>query len=262
MKEKEVVDIDLLWQRYQTEHNWEVRNQLVTNYLWLVNYIISQLSLPTNILIGMDDFKSTGILSLVESIEKFDYSKGYKFETYATVKIKGKIKDELRKIDLLSRTARKKVLEIYQTRDSLIKENNRDVSTNEIRERLNLSAEQFQSYLSALDTSNAYYSMTNLAKDYNNIENDDLDDKFEDIPDTSQDDSLTEITKIERKELILKFLKNLPTKKRLVVILYYYEELNIKQISLVLGITESRVSQIHTEIIKELRNKLTKWDYV
>ncbi|MGB9701501.1 MAG: sigma-70 family RNA polymerase sigma factor [Candidatus Kapaibacteriota bacterium] len=256
------ININTLWEKYSKTKDYELRNQLITQYLWLVNFALSQMNLPNNILITYEDFKSSGILALVESIEKFDYTKGFKFETYATVKIKGKIKDELRKIDLLSRTARKKVMEIYQTKDDLVRENNREVSNDEIRERLNLTEEQFQTYLAALDTSNAYYTMSDLSKDYNENDNGDYDDQFEDIPDTSQDDTLTAISKKERREFILDFLTKLPRKKRLVITFYYYEELNIRQISQLLGITESRVSQIHSEVIKDLKTKLTKLDYV
>jgi RNA polymerase sigma factor for flagellar operon FliA len=255
-------NINTLWEEYGKTKNNELRNQLVMKYLWVVNFALSQMNLPNNILITYEDFKSSGILALVESIEKFEYQKGFKFETYATIKIKGKIKDELRKVDLLSRTARRKVLEIYQTKDDLIRENNREVTNDEIRERLNLTEDQFQSYLAALDTSNAYYTMSDLSKDYNETENSDYDDQFEDIPDTNQEDTLTTITKQERREFIIDFLTKLPRKKRLVITFYYYEELNIRQISQLLGITESRVSQIHSEVMKDLKTKLTKLDYV
>jgi len=143
----------------------------------------------------------------------------------------------------------------------LTKENNREVTIDEIRQKLNLSQEQFQSYLAALDTSRAYSSASDISQFATEPENEEIESEVEDIPDESQDSGLDALTKIERKDFIQNYLAHLPRNKRLVIVLYYYEELNFKQISQVLSISEGRVSQIHTEVIKNLKNELINKGY-
>lgn len=258
---KQNPNIEAIWNDYKQTNDLNLRNKIIESYSWLVNYTISQMNLPKNIIIDNDDFRSIGMLALIESIEKFDITLGTKFETYAVIRIKGKIKDELRNLDLLSRTARKKVTEIYQTKETLTKEENREVSIDEIRQKLNLSQEQFQSYLAALDTSRAYSAASDISQFAIESEDDEFEFEIEDIPDTNQTDGLENLTKIERKDFIQSFLAKLPEKKRLVIVLYYYEELNFKQISKVLAISEGRVSQIHTEIINNLKKELIDKGY-
>jgi len=258
---KQSPNIGAIWNDYKQTNDLNLRNKIIESYSWLVNYTISQMNLPKNIIIDNDDFRSIGMLALIESIEKFDITLGTKFETYAVIRIKGKIKDELRNLDLLSRTARKKVTEIYQTKETLTKEENREVSIDEIRQKLNLSQEQFQSYLAALDTSRAYSAASDISQFAVESEDDEFEFEIEDIPDTNQTDGLENLTKIERKDFIQSFLAKLPEKKRLVIVLYYYEELNFKQISKVLAISEGRVSQIHTEIINNLKKELINKGY-
>jgi RNA polymerase sigma factor for flagellar operon FliA len=258
---KQETEIDAIWSEYKQTSNLNLRNQIIEHYSWLVNYAISQVNLPKNIIIDSEDFRSFGMIALIDSIEKYDITLGTKFETYALIRIKGKIKDELRNLDLLSRTARKKVSEIYQAKESLTKENNREVTIDEIRQKLNLSQEQFQSYLAALDTSRAYSSASDISQFATEPENEEIESEVEDIPDESQDSGLDALTKIERKDFIQNYLAHLPRNKRLVIVLYYYEELNFKQISQVLSISEGRVSQIHTEVIKNLKNELINKGY-
>jgi RNA polymerase sigma factor for flagellar operon FliA len=258
---KQILDISSIWQEYKENNDINLRNKIIEYYSWLVNYTLSQMSLPKNIIIDNDDFRSFGMLALIESIEKYDITLGTKFETYAVIRIKGKIKDELRNLDLLSRTARKKVSEIYQTKEALIKENNREVSIDEIRQKLNLTQDQFQSYLSALDTSRAYAAASDISQIVEEAENDDYEMEIEDIPDLSQVDGLENLTKLERRDFIQSYLIKLPEKKRRVIVLYYYEELNFKQISQLLAISEGRVSQIHSEVINNLKKELISKGY-
>lgn len=258
---KESLDIDIIWKEYKQNSDLNLRNKIIEYYSWLVNYTISQMNLPKNIIIDTDDFRSFGMLALIESIEKYDITLGTKFETYAVIRIKGKIKDELRNLDLLTRTARKKVSEIYQTKETLTKENNREVSIEEIRQKLNLSQDQFQSYLAALDTSRAYAAASDMSQVSEEPESEEYEMEIEDIPDLSQHDGLENLTKLERRDFIQSYLIKLPEKKRRVIVLYYYEELNFKQISQLLSISEGRVSQIHSEVINNLKTELIKKGY-
>lgn len=250
-----------LWKKYMKDRDLETRNQLVLQYIGLVGQIINKLSLPNHIVINNEDFKSVGIMALVDAIEKYEAVHGSKFETYAYTRIQGSIRDELRNFDLLTRTARKKVLDIYKTREELTRKHNRDVTIDEIRTQLNLSEDQFKSYMQALDASNAFYSLSDTKRSVND-EDDEFNDFIEEIPDPSDEDILENIVKTQRKEYIYNFLQNLPRKKRLVLMFTYYEELTPKQISQILNISEGRISQIHSEVVRDLRKKLIELDYV
>lgn len=250
-----------LWQKYRKDRDLETRNKLVMEYIGIVSQTISKLSLPNHIVINNDDFKSIGIMALVEAIEKYEEVHGSKFETYAYTRIQGSIRDELRNFDLLTRTARRKVLDIYRTREELVRQHNREVTIDEIREKLNLSEEQFKAYMQALDASNAFYSLSDTKKTTSD-EDDEFNDYIEEIPDPSDESALETIEKNQRKEFIYDYLQKLPRKKRLVLMFLYYEELTPKQISQVLNISEGRISQIHSEVIRDLRKKLIEFDYV
>ncbi len=250
-----------LWQKYRKDRDLETRNKLVMEYIGLVSQTISKLSLPNHIVINNEDFKSVGIMALVEAVEKYEEVHGSKFETYAYTRIQGSIRDELRNFDLLTRTARKKVLDIYRTREELIRQNNREVTIDEIREKLNLTEEQFKAYMQALDASNAFYSLSDTKKALSD-EEEDFNDYIEEIPDPSDESVLETMEKNQRREFIYQYLQNLPRKKRLVLMFLYYEELSPKQISQVLNISEGRISQIHSEVIRDLRKKLIEFDYV
>jgi len=250
-----------LWDNFLQDRSSDNRNSLVIEYLGLVNQVISHLSLPNHIVINRDDFKSVGIIALVDAIEKFEMQKGVKFETYAYFRIQGNIKDELRNFDLLSRNARKKVLDIYRTREELVREKNREVSIEEVRLKLDLNENQFKSYMQALDASNAFYSLSDINRS-GGSDDEEFNDFLEEISDPNQENTLDMMEKAERKDFIYNYLQKLPRKKRLVLTFIYYEELNPKQISVLMGISESRISQIHSEVIKNLKTHLIKYDYV
>ena len=250
-----------LWKKYMKDRDLETRNKLVLEYISLVSQIISKLSLPNHIVINNEDFKSVGILALVDAIEKYEEVHGSKFETYAYTRIQGSIRDELRNFDLLTRTARKKVLDIYKTREVLTRHHNREVTIDEIRKKLDLTEDQFKSYMQALDASNAFYSLSDTKRASNDDE-DDFNDFIEEIPDPSDENVLETMEKNQRREFIYNFLQKLPRKKRLVLMFTYYEELSPKQISQILEISEGRISQIHSEVVRELRKKLIELDYV
>lgn len=250
-----------LWKKYQKDRDLETRNKLVLEYIGLVHQVINKLPLPNHIVINNDDFKSVGIMALVEAIEKYEDNHSSKFETYAYTRIQGNIRDELRNFDLLTRTARKKVLDIYKAREELVRYNNREVSIDEIRNKLNLSEEQFKSYMQALDASNAFHSISDVRKLISD-DDEEFSDFIEEIPDPNEEDALETMAKNQRREFIYNYLQQLPRKKRLVLMFLYYEELNPKQISQILGISEGRISQIHSEVIRDLRKKLVDLDYV
>jgi len=249
------INIPELWASFQAERRLETKHQLMNQYIWLVKYVIQTMNLPTNSILNDSDFVNIGILGLHEAIERFETDRGVKFESYAIPRIKGMIQDELRRLDWLSRTARKKAHDFLQAGDELRSKEGREVSMEEIRNKLNISEEEYQSYLEAAAAAKAslYMSETTQAQ----LDEDDI---LEELPDTSQENMLTKMQNEERVEFIAKYLKNLPERKRLVMSLYYYENITFKEIGQVLNVSESRICQIHTQVIHDLREKLEEFD--
>lgn len=250
-------DIQKHWLSFSRSSSHSSKNQLMTHYIWLVKYVLQQMNLPSNSILDSEDFLSIGILGLNEAIDRFDLNRGVKFESYAIPRIKGIIQDELRKLDWLSRTARKKASELLQASDSLRSANGREVTQEEIMNKLNVSPEEYQSYLAAAAAAKASIAFSentqgNMGEDEKDI--------LEELPDYSQENTLEKIENEERVGFIVDYLKNLGERKRLVMTLYYYESLTFKEIGDVLNVSESRVCQIHSQVVSDLRVKLKEFE--
>lgn len=256
--EKGERDISKLWTEFLETRSVERKHKLIIHYIWLVKYVLQQMSLPVNSILNDEDFMNIGILGLNEAIERYEIERGVKFESYAIPRIRGIIQDELRKLDWLSRTARKKASEFMQASDTLRSEVGRDVSAEEIRKKLNVSPEKYQSYLAAAAAAKASLSLGESTIAYLDDEEIDL---IEEFPDNSQDDYLSRIESEERLNFLTDYLKNLNEKKRLVMTLYYYENLTFKEIGKALNVSESRICQIHTQVVSDLRGKLYEFDH-
>lgn len=254
---EQVIDINKLWLDYKANHSLQAKHLLINNYLWLVKYVLQHMNLPVNTILENDDFINFGILGLNEALERYDPERGVKFESYAVPRIKGTIQDELRKLDWLSRTARKKAQDYLQATDQLRSKYGREATIEEIRLKLNVSETEYFDYLSAVESAKAtlYLSETTQAQ----LDEDDRD-YIEDIPDDSQVHLLDIIESEERLNFIVDFLKKLNQRKREVMNLYYYENLTFKEIGELLNISESRVCQIHSQVVGELKGKLKEFD--
>ncbi len=226
--------------------------------MWLVKYVVHQTSLPINTILTDEDFVNIGMLGLHEAIDRYEYERGVKFESYAIPRIKGIIQDELRKLDWLSRTARKKAHEFLQAKDSLSSEVGREVTAEEIMHKLNVTPEKYQTYLQAAAAAKSSLSLTESSQVYINDDEEEVD-VLNEIPD-EEDNYLTRIEHTERLDFLTNYLAELNEKKRLVMTLYYYENLTFKDIGIVLNVSESRICQIHTQVLKDLRDRLRKYD--
>lgn len=227
--------------------------------MWLVKYVVHQTSLPMNSILNDEDFVNIGMIGLHEAIDRFEYQRGVKFESYAILRIKGIIQDELRKLDWLSRTVRKKAHEFLQAKDSLSSEVGREVSPEEIMHKLNVSPEKYQSYLQAAAAAKSSLSITESSQVYINDDEEEVD-ILNEIPD-EEDNYLTRVEHTERLDFLTNYLTELNEKKRLVMSLYYYENLTFKEIGSVINVSESRICQIHTQVLKDLRDRLKKYDF-
>lgn len=245
-------NIQELWAQFFEINSNDIKRDIMFHYIWLVKYVLQSMSLPTNSILTNEDFLNIGILGLNEAIERFNSERGVKFESYAIPRIKGIILDELRRLDWLSRTARKKAHEFMQASDSLKMETGGEVSSEEIRKKLNVSHEEYQSYLMAAAAAKASLSMIESTQASAGEEDRDL---LDEIPD-SQESTLEIMENEERITIIANFLKSINERKRLVITLYYYESLTFKEIGEILSISESRVCQIHSQVVKDLKIKI------
>lgn len=255
--EKDINIIDV-WNDFNKDKSISTKHELLMHYIWLVKYVLQSMNLPSNSILEDQDFLNVGILGLHESIERYDMERGVKFESYAIPRIKGIIQDELRRLDWLSRTARKKAHDFMKASDDLRSERGREVSEEEIRAKLNVTKTEYHSYLQAAAAAkaSAYLSESSQA-----MLNEDDRDYLEEVADPDEINMLSKLENEERINFITDYLKTINERKRLVMTLYYYENLTFKEIGQILKVSESRICQIHTQIVGELRVKLNEFDH-
>jgi RNA polymerase sigma factor for flagellar operon FliA len=233
------------------------REEMILKYLPYVKYIASRLVSGKPPGIEFEDLISYGIIGLIDAIEKFEPSKGIKFETYATLRIKGSIIDELRKISWIPKSAFSKLSTLNQARDTLEASLNREPTDNELAEAMNISLDE----LSSIQLYVNYMSLISL--DEVLFKSDEEDMYFKSII-VDENSPLPEAVLEENEKL--KYLQDginmMSDKDKLLLNLYYYEKLTLKEIGNILGVSESRVSQLHSRAIIRLRENLGKLKYL
>ncbi len=203
--------------------------------------------------IGVEDLISVGLRSLVDSARRFDPSRGLKFKTMAEHRIRGAMLDEIRAMDWVPRSVREKQSEVQQVRSRLEEELGREPSEEELAERMGLSLDAMSQLLWEIDTHPTLSLDEFFSPDEQ--EGDSLKDR---IPETRQEDPLGQLIRGDAVERLTKALDTLPEKQRLVLTLYYYEDLTMKEVAQVLEVSESRVSQIHAQALRVIKSILGK----
>lgn len=233
------------------------REEMILKYLPYVKYIASRMIMGLPPGVEFDDLVSYGIIGLIDAIEKFDTSKGIKFETYATLRIKGAIIDELRKISWMPKSAFSKLTQLNVAREKLEATLNREPSEQELAEYLGITVEDVRLTESYIN----YLSVVSLDDIF--FKSDDEDIQVKNMIENENSPQPEKIIEEEEKIFILKkAIDMLPEKDKLVLQLYYFEKLTLKEIGKVLEITESRVSQLHSRAILRLRENLKKLNYI
>ena len=248
------VELRELWRRYRHQGDERARERLVVAYSPLVKFIAGRMSagLPSHV--EESDLISYGLLGLIGAIERFDLEREIKFETFAVARVKGAIIDELRSLDWVPRSVRARARDVERAHAALEAELQRAPTDEEMAEKLKISVDEFHDALLEIANSSV------LA----------LDDlwTFADpeggggqvsVLDTIQDpnaiDPETEAHASELKDRLADAIESLPERERLVIALYYYENLTLREIGEILGVTESRVSQLHTKAVLSLRSR-------
>jgi len=227
------------------------RSDLILTYTPLIKYIAARLAsrLPTHI--ALDDLISCGIIGLIDAIEKFDPAKNVQFKTYAEFRIKGAMLDELRSLDWVPRSVRRKVTGLEKTYSDLEKKLGRPASDEEVAEALDMGLDSFHKLLDETK-SVSFMDIDLLRQKHLEATDDNLLDTFA----ANEADPFAALNIAEVREVVAKAITELPEKEQLTVSLYYFDELTMKEIGEVLGYTESRISQMHSKAMLRLRSKL------
>jgi RNA polymerase sigma factor for flagellar operon FliA len=251
-QELDEIGEDRLWEKFIKNTDQEIRDYFVIKYAPLVKYVAGKVSMGMPQNIEFDDLVSYGIFGLIDAIGKFDPARGIKFKTYAMTRIRGAIFDELRSIDWIPRSIRQKAKQIEVVIAELENKLGRTVEDDEIAKEMGISGDELQSLLNKL-SGTSMLSLNDIW--YMGDDNDELSilETLE-APESMNPDILVE--KEEIRDHIIDAIRKLPDKEKKVIVLYYYEDLTLKEIGEVLDVTESRVSQLHTKAIMRLRGRL------
>jgi RNA polymerase sigma factor FliA len=234
--------------------NPKVRAKVINEFSPLIKYIASRIAIRLPPHIDLNDLINAGVIGLIDAIEKFDATKQIKFKTYAEFRIRGAILDELRSMDWVPRSVRQKARKVEDAYARLEYTLGRPANDSEVAREMNVDIDTFHKLLSET-ASVSLLSLDDLGEDDADLSKRNL---LEYILQDEKDWPSHKIRYAEVREIVAKGIMALPDKERMVISLYYYDELTMKEIGHVLKFTESRVSQIHTKAILRLRSKMQK----
>lgn len=244
---------DELWLEYKKTRSPQLRDKFIRQYMPLVKYVAGKLSvgMPGNV--EFDDLVGFGQFGLLDAIEKFDPAKNVKFKTYAVTRIRGAIFDELRQLDWVPRSVRQKSREIEDTIVDLESKLGRSATDAEIAEKMGVSESEYQQTVMKV-SGTSVLSLNDVWYSGNDNDHMSIGDSIE-SPTSLNPDVIVEREEIRK--VIVDAINELPEKEKMVIVLYYHEDLTFKEIGQVLEVSESRISQLHTKANLRLRAKLT-----
>ncbi|KAA3615482.1 MAG: FliA/WhiG family RNA polymerase sigma factor [Calditrichaeota bacterium] len=243
----------VLWKAYLADGEADVREQLLSKYLPLVKYVAGKMmiSLPSSV--DYEDLVSSGVIGLIGALDRFDPTMGVKFETFVLPRIRGAILDELRKLDWAPRSLRSKARKFDRAMNELERELGRSVNEEEIMERLEMPEKEFIALIRDINTA-SLVSLDGPGVD----DSEQSTSMYDVVEDLKSSNPYSTMESDEVKTLLVRTIERLPEQEKIVMALYYYEELTLREIGQVLNITESRVSQVHSKAVSTLRNLLAE----
>ena len=234
-----------------TEISPGLREQIVLEHTPLIRYIVNRIAVRLPSHIDLDDLHNTGVIGLMDAVDKYDPTKDCKFKTYAEFRIRGAILDQLRSLDWVPRSVRQKSRQLEQATNAVEQRLGRPATEDEVAGTLGLQIEDFH----VLVNQTRGVSMVNL-DDLRGQGDNDQPLPSGNLEDVNAEDPFAQLKQRELTQALANGIAGLPEKERLVISLYYYEDLNLKEIGQILGITESRVCQIHSKAVSRLRSRM------
>ncbi len=247
-------DTQGLWLEYQHSKDKGIRDRLILTYAPLVKYVAGRVGSGLPAHVDEEDLVSYGLLGLMGAIDRFDPSRDIKFETFAIARIKGAIIDELRSLDWVPRSVRSRARDIERAMAELERTLHRAPNDDEIASKLGITEEELDDSLT--DISRSSIAALDELWTISGSSGGDQVALIDTIEDTTGPDPQGALAQTELREALGEAIARLPEREKLVVTLYYYEELTLREIGDVLGVTESRVSQLHTKAILRLKARL------
>ncbi|HOY65657.1 MAG TPA: RNA polymerase sigma factor WhiG [Candidatus Ozemobacteraceae bacterium] len=241
-----------LWQQYKTSRDQRIKDSLIMKYASFVKYVAGRIAvnLPSNV--EFDDLVSYGILGLIDAIDKYDTGRNTKFKTYAKTRIRGAIFDELRQLDWTPRSIRQKARKLEKAYAKLEGKLGRDATDEEIAEFLKIDISELHKLFDETKKSLL------LSLDEIFYDDEEGSSRFDFVEDQKSDNPQRKIEEAEAKRILTDAISKLSERERMVITLYYYEDLTSKEIGKILGVSDSRVSQLHTKAILRLRGRLAR----
>lgn len=243
-------ELESLWFEYfKDKSNKKVRDALIVQYIYLTRYVVGRVKVALPPTFSIEDISSYGVEGLIDAIEKYLPDKGARFETYALMRIRGNIIDKIRSQDFLPRSVRKKIKDVKEAQEHLRQKFGRQPTSSEIGELLGLEKEKIEQILAEDTTITSLYDKKGTSEE--SLE----------IIDTIQDRRLNPQEEMEEKDVKKELdhaLKRLPERERMIMVLYYHENMTLKEIGETIEISESRVCQLHAQAIMKLKNLLSE----
>lgn len=241
-------DRQKLWEEYSKKKTSDLYEKIIIEYAGLVKLVAGRLSMYLGYNVEYDDLVGYGTFGLIDAIDKFDYSKGYKFETYASLRIRGAILDQIRKMDWIPRSIRQKQKKIENAYQTLETKYGRSINDEDVARELDITLEEFEEWQNQTNITNII-SLDEFLEQGSES-------KTEQYFSTTFDQPERIVERNELKDVLTRTLDTLTEKEKKVIVLYYYEDLTLKEISKILEVSESRISQLHTKALQKMKAKL------
>ncbi|MFA7659541.1 MAG: FliA/WhiG family RNA polymerase sigma factor [Candidatus Gastranaerophilaceae bacterium] len=252
-KIKRLTDSELenLWSEFfNDKSNKKVRDSLIVQYIYLTRYVVGRVKVALPPTFSIEDISSYGVEGLIDAIEKYSPNKGARFETYALMRIRGNIIDKIRSQDFLPRSARKKIKDVKNAQEELKQRLGRQPTSSEVGELLGLEKEKIDQILAEDTTITSIYDKKGSSEESVEI--------IDTIQDTKTLNPQEEMEEKDVKKELEFALKRLPERERMIMVLYYHENMTLKEIGDTIEVSESRVCQLHAQAIMKLKNILSE----
>ncbi len=240
-----------LWEEYIKTKSDKLREQIIIEYVPLVKLVAGRLNMYLGYTVEYDDLVSYGVFGLIDAIDKFDYDKGIKFETYASLRIRGSILDQIRKMDWIPRSVRQKQKQIENAVAKLEKEKGANIKDKDIAEELGISVDEYRSW-------EGMANISNIAS-LDEFMEQGTEGTVKEFRNTTYLEPEEAVDRDEKKKMLMDALELLTEKEKKVVLLYYYEDLTLKEVASALEVSESRISQLHSKALEKMKKHLGKY---